>query len=159
MKYFDAEKDNNLSILDMIKDPILIKIDETIDKITERALKLYMIETIEKTMRELGIGMAYMGSEIPIRINNKIMRPDLVFFNVKLNCYVIFELKLKDLKINDISQIEFYIHYYDSEIKEHFHNSTIGITISKRIDDSVIKYVTKPNIKNTTYKIVNNNPK
>lgn len=115
-----------------------------------------MIHQIEKTMLELGQGFAFVGSEKPIKLNNKIHRPDLIFFNIELNCYVIFELKLKELKKTDIGQIEFYIKFYDSEIKKDFHNSTIGITISKRIDDNLIKYNTKDNIKHTTYEVIDN---
>ena len=155
LKYLEA-KANNYNILDMIKNPILISIDKNVDRITERALKKYMIHQIEKTMLELGQGFAFVGSEKPIKLNNKIHRPDLIFFNIELNCYVIFELKLKELKKTDIGQIEFYIKFYDSEIKKDFHNSTIGITISKRIDDNLIKYNTKDNIKHTTYEVIDN---
>ncbi len=40
-----------------------------------------MLEQIEKTMLELGVGFAFVGSEVPIKIDNKVLRPDLVFFN------------------------------------------------------------------------------
>ena len=113
-----------------------------------------MLEQIEKTMLELGVGFGYMGNEVPIRINNKILRPDLVFFNVELNGYVIIELKLKELTIKDIGQIEFYLKVYDEDIKKHFHNSTIGITISKGVNKKIINYNKKQNIKHSTYELV-----
>ena len=106
LKYIDNTDENESNILDMIKNPILITINKSVDKITEKALKKFMLEQIEKTMLELGIGFAYIGSEIPIKIDNKILRPDLVFFNPELACYVVLELKLKELTIKDIGQIE-----------------------------------------------------
>jgi len=156
LKYIDDTKENELGILDMIKNPILITINNSEDKITEKALKKFMLEQIEKTMLELGVGFAYIGSEVPIRIDNKTLRPDLVFFNTELACYVIIELKLIELTIKDIGQIEFYVKYYDSNIKKPFYNPTIGITISKKINENVLKYNEKQNIKHSTYKIVKN---
>ena len=154
LKYIDNVHESDSDILDMIKDPILITINKSLDKITEKALKKFMLEQIEKTMLELGIGFAYVGSEVPIKIDNKILRPDLVFFNYELTSFVIIELKLKELTIKDIGQIEFYVKYYDSHIKKPFYNPTIGITISKRINENIINYVKKENIKHSTYELI-----
>ena len=115
-----------------------------------------MLEQIEKTMLELGIGFAFVATEKPIKIDNKILRPDLVFFNYELNCFVILELKLKELTIKDIGQIEFYVKVYDKDIKKHFHNPTIGITISKRVNRNIINYNEKANIKHSTYELIEN---
>lgn len=150
---------NNASesdILDMIKDPVLIILNKSYDKLTEKVIKELIIEQLEKFMIEAGTGFAFMGSEKSIKLNGKTHKVDLVFFNVELNCYVIFELKVGDLKKSDISQLEFYINYYDADIKKPYHNPTIGITISKKVDQDMVKYLDKPNIKHTIYKILGN---
>jgi len=154
LKYINTANQNESNILDMIKDPILIIINKSVDRITEKALKNFMLEQIENTMLELGQGFAYIGSEVPIKIDSKILRPDLVFFNTELACYVIIELKLKELSIKDIGQIEFYVKYYDSNIKKPFYNPTIGITISKKINKNIINYNSKENIKHSTYELI-----
>ena len=154
LKYIDNNKNEETDILDMIKNPIFIKINEKIDKITERALKKFMLAQIEDTLLELGRGFFYGGSEVPIRLNGRIHRPDLVFFNTELNAYVLFELKIRNLRKEDIGQLEFYVNYYDSELKKHFHSPTIGITITKKVDIDIIKYNEKDNIKHTTYKLI-----
>ena len=154
LKYVDNAEKNESDILDMIKNPILITINKSVDKITEKALKKFMLEQIEKTMIELGIGFFYGGSEVPIKIDDKILRPDLVFFNTELACYVIIELKLKELTIKDIGQIEFYVKYYDSNIKNPFYNPTIGITISKKVNKNIINYNEKKNIRHSEYELV-----
>ena len=153
LKYLDDESENDETIVDMIKNPIRIIMTKAVDKITEKALKLFILEQIEKMMLELGKGFAFVGSEVPIKINGKTLRPDLVFFNYEINSFVIIELKINELTIKDIGQIEFYVNYYDSEVKKHFHNQTIGITISKRVDEEVIKYNKKPNTLHTTYEM------
>ena len=143
-----------IHILDMIKNPILISINESIDKITEKTLRKFMLNQIEKTMLELGVGFAYVGAEIPIKISNKILKPDLVFFNTELACYVILELKIKELNIRDIGQIEFYVKYYDSYVKKPFYNETVGIIISKKANENIVKLNSKPNIKHSTYQLI-----
>ncbi len=154
LKYINDTNENNFDILDMIKDPILITITKSIGKITEKALKKFMLEQLEKPMVELGVGFCFAGSEVPIKIDNKILRPDLVFFNTELACYVIIELKLKELTIKDIGQIEFYVKYYDSNIKKPFYNPTIGITVSKRVNKNIINYNKKQNIEHSTFELV-----
>ena len=56
LKYIGNTEENKSDILDMIKDPILITMNKSVDKITEKALKKFILEQIEKTMLELGVG-------------------------------------------------------------------------------------------------------
>ena len=153
LKYIDNNQEE-IKILDMIKKPILITMNKSVDKITEKALKKFMLEQIEKTMIELGAGFCFAGSEIPIKIDNKILRPDLVFFNTEFDCYVIIELKLKELTIRDIGQLEFYVKYYDNYKKKPYYNPTVGITISKKTNKSIVELNEKDNIKHTIYELI-----
>lgn len=152
LKYISNNKE--LTILDMIKDPILISIgNKKIDKLTEKALKKYILESIEKVLLELGVGFSFVGSEKKIKVGNNYRYIDLVFFNYELNCFVLIELKINKLDIKDIGQLEFYIKYYDTEIKKDFHNTTIGIIICKKNDPSISKF-NNSNIFVSTYELV-----
>ena len=71
----------NLTIEDMIKDPILVKIDSNINKLDEKALHKYIISMLENRFLELGTGFALIGHEYKILINNHTYRIDLLFFN------------------------------------------------------------------------------
>ncbi|MBO6195318.1 MAG: DUF1016 family protein [Bacilli bacterium] len=145
--------DYNLSILDMIKDPIIINCSyKELDKYSEKALREIILEDIEKTLLELGIGFCYVGKEKRIKVGDNYRFIDLVFFNYELNCFVLFELKINKLDIRDIGQIEFYINYYDDEIKKDIHNDTIGIIICKKNDKEVMKYNKNSSIFATSYK-------
>jgi len=155
LKYTN-ENNKSLTILDMIKDPILIGIGNTkTDKLTEKALKKYILESIEKILLELGVGFSFVGSEKKIKVGNNYRYIDLVFFNIELNCYVLIELKINKLDIRDIGQLEFYVKYYDTEIKKDFHNTTIGIIICKKDDKNISKY-NNPNIYVSSYELVDN---
>ncbi len=157
LKYTNDNSNKQMTILDMIKDPILIGIGNTkLDKLTEKALKGYILESIEKILLELGVGFSFVGSEKKIKVGNSYRYIDLVFFNIELNCYVLIELKINKLDIRDIGQLEFYVRYYDTEIKKDFHNTTIGIIICKKNDKNISKY-NNSNIYVSSYELIDNN--
>ena len=135
----------------MIKNPILIKTAKNTDKLSEKALKKFIIEKIEEFLLELGYGFLFAGSEYKLG-NHKC---DLLFFNVELNSYIVIELKVRKLKPMDIGQIKYYMNYIDSNIKKDYMNNTIGIILCKEDDEIVIKYVTDERILFSTYQLTN----
>ena len=145
---------NNLTIEDMIKDPILIKVDSNVNKLDEKALHKYIISMLENKFLELGTGFTLAGHEYKIMINNHTYKIDLLFFNVNLNCYIVVELKTKEYNPKDIGQLQFYVSYVDKNLKLKNHNKTIGLLIVKKKDKYVIEYVTNEDIYVTTYKLV-----
>ena len=140
-----------LSIKDMIKDPIILKADKNIDKIDELAIHKYIISLLEDKFLELGTGFTLAGHEYKIHIDNKTYKIDLLFFNVKLNAYVVVEVKTRKIKHTDIGQLNFYVNYVEDNIKEINHNKTIGLLIVKENDKYIIKYTTSNDILVTTY--------
>ena len=153
IKLINEEYEPN--IIDMIKDPILIECDKMmLEKLDERVLKELLIENISKTLLELGVGFAYLGKEQRIKVGDTYKFVDLVLFNVKLNCYVLIELKINKLDIRDLGQIRFYVNYYDTEIREPFHNKTIGIIVAKENDKDIMKYSNNNDIYVTSYNLI-----
>ena len=145
---------NNLTIEDMIKDPILIKVDSNVNKLDEKALHKYVISMLESRFLELGTGFALIGHEYKIMINNHTYRIDLLFFNYLLNAFIVVELKTREYNPKDVGQLEFYVNYVDKNVKLDKHNPTIGLLIVKKKDKYVIEYVTNEDIYVTTYKLV-----
>lgn len=143
-----------VSILDMIKDPIILNcVSKKEDNYSEKALREILLEDIEKTLLELGVGFSYVGKEKRIKVGDNYRFIDLVFFNYELNCFVLLELKINKLDIRDIGQLEFYINYFDDEIRKDFHNDTIGVIICKKNDKEVMKHIKNSNLFVTSYKI------
>jgi len=140
-----------ITIKDMIKDPILISIDKNIDRLSEKALKKFILEKLEEFLLELGYGFTYVGSEYKL---DK-YKCDLLFFNTELTCYIVIELKIRKLRPSDIGQIKFYMNYIDSNIKKDYMNKTIGIILCKENNEIVVKYITDERILFSTYKIIN----
>ena len=140
-----------LSIKDMIKDPIILKTDKNIDKIDELAIHKYIISLLEDKFLELGTGFTLAGHEYKIHIDNKTYKIDLLFFNYKLNAFVVVEVKTRKIKHTDIGQLKFYVNYVEDNIKDINHNKTIGLLIVKENNKYIIKYTTSNDILVTTY--------
>ncbi len=140
-----------LTIKDMIKKPILIKTDKGVDKLSEKALKKFILEKIEEFLIELGVGFAFIGSEY--KLGN--YRCDLLFFNTELTCFIVLELKIRKLKPVDIGQIKYYMNYIDKNMKKDYMNKTIGIILCKEDNEIVVKYVTDERVLMTTYNLIN----
>ena len=140
---------NEITIKDMIKNPILIKTNEKVDKLSEKALKQFILEKIEEFLLELGVGFTYVGSEYKLGK----FKCDLLFFNYELNCFIVIELKIRKLKPMDIGQIKYYMNYIDMNIKKEYMNKTIGIVLCKQDDEIVVKYVTDERVLFSTYQL------
>ena len=141
----------SLSIKDMIKDPIILKTDKSLDIIDELTIHKYIISLLEDKFLELGTGFALIGHEYKIHIDNKTYKIDLLFFNYKLNSFVVVEVKTRKIKHTDIGQLNFYVNYVEGNIKDINHNKTIGLLIVKEKDKYIVKYTTSNDILVTTY--------
>ncbi len=142
---------SKLTIEDMIKDPIILKSDIDTNEINEAIIHKYIISLLENKFLELGTGFVLVGHEYKIVVDNNTYHIDLLFFNIKLNAYVVVEVKTRALKPQDIGQLEFYVNYIQNYIKENNHNKTIGILIVKKKNKFVIEYTTNPDVYVTTY--------
>ena len=138
-----------LTIKDMIKNPILIKTNGVQNKLSEKALKQFILDKIEEFLLELGVGFTYVGSEV--KLGNH--RCDLLFFNTELICYIVIELKIRKLKSIGTGQIKHYMNYIDMNMKKDYMNNTIGIIMSREGDEIIVKYVTDEKILMTTYNL------
>ena len=138
------------TLSDMLKDPIIINV-ESIDNLSEKALKKYILKELEHFFLELGYGFAYIGTEYKLKVGNMNYYADLVLFNTKLNNYIIVELKTRKFEPKDIGQIKFYMNYFDQNIKESFHNKTEGIILCRENNKIVCKYISNDNIKVINY--------
>ena len=136
-----------------IKNPIIIKVGDKKEKLSEYALHQLILENMDDFLKELGIGFTYVGSEVKIKIGNRYNYIDFLLFNVKYNCYVVIELKVTEMKAEYIGQITKYINYVDKNVKELFNDKTVGVVICKRENKYVLEYCSDNRIFTTTYKV------
>ena len=150
-KNVDIEKPK---VESLIKNPILIKIKNKNDKLTEYALHQSILEKMEDFLKELGFGFAFVGSEVKIKLGDRYNYIDFLLFNVKFNCYVVIELKVTEMKAEYIGQVIKYVNYVDKNIKEVYNEPTVGVIICKKENKYVMEYCTNPNIFVSIYQTI-----
>ena len=127
-------------LLDLVKNPILIKNTNKYTEISEKVLQQIILEDIKNFMQELGTGFCYISNEYPIKIGNNYNYIDLLLYNIDFNCYVVVELKVTKLKKEHIGQIEVYMNYIDRNLKRENQDKTIEINICKKDNEYIIEY-------------------
>ena len=138
----------------LIKNPILIKVKNKNEKLTEYALHQSILDNIDDFLKELGIGFTFAGSEVKIKIGDRYNYIDFLLFNVKFNCYVVIELKVTEMKAEYIGQVMKYVNYVEQHIKEVYNESTVGVIICRKENKYVMEYCTNPNIFVSTYQTI-----
>ena len=131
--------DNN-QLKDFVKDPIIIRNNDSNIIVSEKILQRLILEDISSFLKELGSGFSFIDNEFKIKLGNNYNYIDLLLFNIIFNCYVVVELKVTELKKEHIGQIEVYMNYIDEHVKEINHNKTIGIIICKYNNQFIIEY-------------------
>ena len=87
----------------------------------------------------------FVGSQVRITLEEDHFYPDLVFYNRLLKCFVIIDLKMGKITHQDIGQMQMYVNYYDRDIKGKDENKTVGILLSTKKNETVVKYTLPEN--------------
>ena len=150
-KLINKEKTN---VIDYIKNPVIIKNNNQYEQISEKILQKIILENIPSFLEELGEGFTFIKNEYKIKIGNRYNYIDLLLYNIKYKCYVVVELKIKELRKQDIGQIQIYMNYIDENIKTIEENKTVGIIICKEENKYIIKYCSDKRIIARQYKLM-----
>lgn len=128
-------------IHDFIKDPYVLEFLDVKDRrFLEKDLESNMLEHISEFLLELGRGFSFVARQRRIDVDGDNFYIDLVFYNYILKCFVLIDLKLDKLTHQDIGQMDFYVRYFDNEIKDEQDNPTIGIILCSDKKDTIVKY-------------------
>ena len=109
----------------------------------EKELENALTDNITKFLLELGSGFAFVGKQYKLIVGGDEFRIDLLFYHIKLKCYVVVELKATEFKPEFAGKLSFYTSVVDGEIKDKNDNPTIGILICKSKNDLVVEYALK----------------
>ena len=137
----------------LIKNPIVIKTDMEIEEVNEYMFHQLILENMDDFLKELGIGFAYIGNEVKIKIGDRYNYIDFLLFNYKFNCFVVVELKVAEMKAEYIGQVSKYINYVDRHIKEPFNDKTVGVIICRKENKFVLEYCSDYRVFTTTYEL------
>ncbi len=118
---------------EMIKDPYILEFVglPVLASYSESELEQKLIDKLEHFLLELGKGFTFVARQQRITIDEKHFAVDLVFYNRFLKCFVVVDLKIGELKHQDIGQMMMYVNYFDRVEKTEDENPTIGIILCK----------------------------
>jgi len=121
------------SVDDMIKDPYILEFVglPELSSYSESDLEQKLIDKLEHFLLELGKGFTFVARQKRLTIDEKHFKVDLVFYNRLLKSFVVIDLKIGELKHQDIGQMMMYVNYFDRYEKTDDENPTVGIILCK----------------------------
>jgi predicted nuclease of restriction endonuclease-like (RecB) superfamily len=123
-----------------LKDPYIFDFLSMTKDYDERELEKGLIGHITQFLLELGAGFAYIGRQLPIKVGEREFFIDLLFYHVRLHCYVVVELKPVDFEPEHAGKLNFYIKAIDAQFRKEGDQQTIGILLCKNKDKLVAEY-------------------
>ena len=95
---------------------------------------------VEKFLLELGAGFAFVGRQVLLDVGGDDFFIDLLFYHLKLRCYVVIELKADKFKPEHLGQLSFYLTAVDMQVKAEHDQPTIGLLLCKSKNKVVAEY-------------------
>ena len=123
-----------------LKDPYLFDFLGIGQEAGERALEAALVQHISRFLLELGAGFAFVGQQVPLEVGGDDFFIDLLFYHLKLRCYVVIELKAGPFKPEHLGQLGFYLTAVDAQVKAEQDAPTIGLLLCKSKNKVVAEY-------------------
>lgn len=126
-----------------LKDPYNFDFLTLSENYKERELEDALTDNITRFLLELGSGFAYVGRQVPLTVGDKEFFIDLLFYHLKLRCYVVIELKAVDFIPEFAGKLSFYLSAVNDILAHSTDNPTIGLMICKSKNHFVAEYALK----------------
>lgn len=134
---------------DIIKDPYVLEflgLKENKEYL-ETKLEQGLMDKLHDFLLELGKGFSFVARQKRITIDGDHFYIDLVFYNYILKCFLLIDLKIGKLTHQDLGQMDFYVRYFEKEVKQSEDNSTIGLILCAEKNEAMAKYTLLENSK------------
>jgi predicted nuclease of restriction endonuclease-like (RecB) superfamily len=126
---------------DYLRDPYILDFLNLQDKTYQESdLEQGIINNLQQFLLELGKGFAFVERQQRLRFDDEDFYIDLVFYNFKLKCFLLVDLKIGKLKHQNIGQMDTYVRLYDEQMKSADDNPTIGLLLCSEKSEAVAKY-------------------
>ncbi len=127
---------------DIIRDPYVLEFLGFSDDAAfrESDLEQALITHLQKFLLELGRGFTFEARQKRITFDGRHFYIDLVFYNYRMRCFVLIDLKTDDLTHQDLGQMQMYVNYYTRELMNEGDNPPIGIVLCADKSDSIVEY-------------------
>lgn len=119
---------------EIMKDPYVFDFIPAAPKMKETELENALVQQVAKLLLEFGSGFAFMGNQYPITVGKREFFIDMLFYNVKLRCYFVVELKTVEFEPEFVGKLSFYLSAIDGELRSEHDHHTIGLLLCKGKD-------------------------
>jgi predicted nuclease of restriction endonuclease-like (RecB) superfamily len=123
-----------------LKDPYRFDFLGLTDEAQEREIEHALVKHVTEFLLELGSGFAFVGRQVLLDVGGDEFFIDLLFYHLKLRCYVVIELKGGKFKPEHLGQLGFYLTAVDRQVKNEHDNPTIGLLLCKSKNKIVAEY-------------------
>jgi predicted nuclease of restriction endonuclease-like (RecB) superfamily len=125
---------------ELIKDPYNFDFLSLGDAAKERDLEALLVKHLRDFLLELGVGFSFLGSQYHLEVGGDDFYVDMLFYHVRLRCYVVIELKMMEFKPEYTGKMNFYVAAVDDLLRHPDDQPTIGIVLCKSRNKTVIEY-------------------
>ena len=126
---------------DMLRDPYIFDfLNLPHSSLVESDLEQGLIDNLQHFLLELGRGFAFVSRQQRLHVEDQDFYIDLVFYNFKLKCFLLIDLKIGKLTHQDVGQMDTYVRVYDKFHKGEDDNPTIGLILCSEKSEAVAKY-------------------
>ena len=134
---------NSDLVNNVIKDPYIFDFITLKDGYKEKELETAMINRIRDVLLELGNGFSFVGNQYKLTVGNDDYYIDLLFYHLKLRCYIVVELKANSFKPEYAGKMNFYLNAVNDMLKSEFDNPSIGLILCQEKDKLTAQYSLK----------------
>ena len=121
--------------LQTLKDPYSFDFLTMRDDYDEKELEDALVNQITQFLLELGTGFSYVGRQVHLQVGEREFYIDLLFYHIKLHCYVVVELKTKRFEPEYVGKLNFYVTAVNKQLTGDGDNPAIGLLICKDKDN------------------------
>jgi len=122
------------------KDPYLFDFLGTADPRREREVEQALVDHIQRFLLELGSGFAFVGRQVLVEVGDQDFYVDLLFYHLKLRCYVVLELKTVPFEPGFVGQLNLYLSAVDDLLRHPDDGPTIGLLLCRSRNRIVVEY-------------------
>lgn len=122
------------------KDPYVFDFITARQDATEHDVEQEMVKNVTKLLLELGTGFAFLGNQYHLEVGDEDFYIDLLFYNTRLRCYVVVELKNDKFKPEHVGKLNFYLTAVDELLRGEYDNPSVGLLLCRQKNDVVAEW-------------------
>jgi predicted nuclease of restriction endonuclease-like (RecB) superfamily len=124
----------------LVKDPYNFDFLQLTSSVQERELERALVERIRDFLLELGVGFAFVGSQYRLEVEGDEYFIDMLFYHLKLKCYIVIELKVTEFKPEYSGKMNFYVSAVNRLLRDEGDSPTIGIILCRSKKKTVVEF-------------------